>query len=295
MDTRTDELAHRAADAFAASNFQASYRLASDGLRDHPEDPGLLALAGRAALELGLDDATAHLSKLAELSPDNAAAWRDLGMARLSAADLAGAERALRTAARLDPGEPAARVSLGHVVYMGGAVEEADRLLWEAAALAPNDVGALRSLMEMCRLEGRSQAALAAASELARRAPGDLAATMNLAELHLLLGNYAESLGMYRLLRERDTEPGHAGYVVHGMIEVEIRRERWRRALDLAITATSLDRHRLTTDLLAFVSAQLFGEADRPTPARDDLIIRLEARRAEHRRLHAEAFASGEG
>jgi Flp pilus assembly protein TadD len=286
-----DDLAQRAGDAFDSADYQASYLLALDGLRDDPEHAGLLGLAGRAAMELGLDDAASYLGRLVAQVPHDASAWRDLAMALLGSADTDGAEQALRTALRLDPGESVARVGLGHIAFLGGAVEEADRLLWEAARLAPHDIAPLRSLVEMHRLQGRPQAALEAASELARRAPEDVAARLDLADLHLALGNTAESLAEYRRLRELDSE--HAGYLVHGMIEAEIQRERWRRALDLAITATALDRHRLTTDVLALVSARLFGEGDRPPPRLADVEARLREQREIHRRLHAEALASG--
>lgn len=286
-------LAHRAQDAFAAEEFKDSYRFALEGLSDHADDPRLLALAGRAALELGLDEAVTYLGRLVEQTPADAAAWRDLGMARLGATDLAGAEQALRTAVGINPAEPGTRVSLGHVAYLGGAVDEADRQLSEAVRLAPWDVSALRSLTEMRRLEGRTQAAIEAAQELVRREPADVAGTMTLAELHLSVGNYDQSLASYRRLSELDLEMGHAGHIIHGMIEVEIRRERWRRALDHAIMATALDRHRLTTDLLTFVTARLFGEGDHPVPPRHEIESRLAARRTEHRRLHAELFGWG--
>jgi predicted Zn-dependent protease len=291
VDVSMVEFASRAQDAFDAADFKESYRLARDGLSDDADHPGLLAIAGRAASELGLDEATTYLGRLVKQTPADATAWRDLGMARLNSADVAGAEHALRTAVQLDPADPAMRVSLGHVAYMGGAVDEADRQLSEAARIAPADVTALRSLSEMRRLEGHVQSAIDAAHELVRRVPDDLAGTMSLAELNLLVGNYAESLACYRRLSELDTDQGHAGHIIHAMIEVEICRERWRRALDYAIIATTLDRHLLTTDLLAFVSAQLFGVGDRPVPPRLEIESRLRARRAEHRRLHAEALA----
>ncbi len=293
MDSSMVELTHQAQDAFAAADFKEAYRLALEGLNGRGDDPGLLAIAGRAALELGLDEATTYLGRLVELTSADATVWRDLGMARLSAADVVGAEQALRTAVQLDPAEPGARVSLGHLAYLGGAVDEAERQLSEAARLAPGDTTALRSLTEMRRLGGRTQAAIAAAGELVRRAPQDVNGTLSLAELNLSVGNYDESLAGYRRLWELDPETGHAGHIIHGMIEVEIRRERWRRALDHAIVATMMDRHRLTTDLLAFVAAQLFGDGEHPAPPRTEIESRLQGRRAEHRRLHAEPFGWG--
>lgn len=291
MDASMVALACRAQDAFDAADFQESYRLALEGLDGRADHPALLAVAGRAALELGLDEATTYLGRLVKQTPADATAWRDLGMARLNSADLAGAEQALRTAVQLDPADPGMRVSLGHVAYLGGAVDEADRQLSEAARLAPSDVTALRSLSEMRRLEGRVQTAIDASRELVRRAPEDIAGTMSLAELNLSLGNYAESLASYRRLSELDVGHGHAGHIIHGMIEVEICRERWRGALDYAVIATTLDRHQLTTDLLAFVTAQLFGDGERPAPPRLEIESRLRARRAEHRRLHAEVLS----
>jgi tetratricopeptide (TPR) repeat protein len=293
VDTATDELAHRAADAFASGDFRETYRLAQGGLRDLPDDSGFLALAGRAAAELGLEDAVTYLGRLVERAPDDADAWRDLGQALLAAADFRGAERALRAAVRLDPDDPATRISLSHVAYQDGAVEEAARMLWETAKRVPGDSRALRSLIEMRRLQGRTAAALDAAAELARRMPSDLQAIINIAELHMLAGNGDEALQAHRRLRELDPEPGHAGYIIHGMAEVEIRRERWRPALDLAIAATKLDRHQLTTDLLALVSARLFGEGSWPVKDRADVLARLERRRAEHRRLHADELVDG--
>src|ERR1700722_1603126 len=140
------EFACQAQDAFDAADFGESYRLALEGLNGRADHPGLLAIAGRAAMELGLDEATIYLGRLVEQTPADATAWRDLGMARLNSADLAGAEQELRTAVQLDPADSAMRVSLGHVAYLGGAVDEADRQLSEAARIAPMDVTALRSL-----------------------------------------------------------------------------------------------------------------------------------------------------
>jgi hypothetical protein len=78
--------------------------------------------------------------------------------------------------------------------------------------------------------------------------------------------------------------------LVHGLIEAELRRERWRRALDLAVDATRVDRLGRTTDVLSYIVAQVFGEADRPVPSREDVNAALAASRSEHRRLHEESL-----
>jgi hypothetical protein len=64
-------------------------------------------------------------------------------------------------------------------------------------------------------------------------------------------------------------------------------RNRWRRALDLAIEATRVDRYGRTTDLLAYVVAEVFGSTDRPAPTRAEIDAALAASQAEHRRLHS--------
>ncbi|WP_460363989.1 tetratricopeptide repeat protein [Actinocorallia lasiicapitis] len=266
------------------------YAIAREALAGNPHDPGLLAIAGRSALELGLEEAVTLLRELSELRPEDAGTWRDYGLALLNEADLPGAEQALRTALRLDPDDVQARVNLGHVAYLDGAVEEATLQLWRSAELAVDDEQALRSLIEINRIEGRPQAALKAAQQLVWRAPLDVLAVHDLAELHLLLGNGEEALRSYRRLLEIDTELGHGGYIYHAMIEVELRRERWRPALDLAIAASALDRRQLTTDLLAYVSAQLFGEGSAPVPDRAALDLRLAERRLEHRRGHTDSL-----
>jgi hypothetical protein len=70
-----------------------------------------------------------------------------------------------------------------------------------------------------------------------------------------------------------------------------MRRERWRRALDLAVDATRVDRLGRTTDVLAFVVAKVFGTTeDRPVPTAEEVTSALAASRAEHRRLHEDSL-----
>jgi Flp pilus assembly protein TadD len=251
---------------------------------------GLVRQAAEAQQAGDTAHAAALLRRAVDAAPEDAALWRDLGLALVDDGDVTGAERALREALRRDGDDVGVRVHLGHLAFLRGDVAEATALLSEAVRLSPDDPAPARSLVEMHRMAGQHRAALEAAQALAERLPDDALAQVDLAELHLLLGDFDEALAAFRRLREVDGEAGHATYALHGMVEVELRRERWRRALDLAIAATAADRDPLTTELLAFTTAQLFGTGDRPAPARAELEERLAQRRAEHRRLHAETL-----
>ena len=74
------------------------------------------------------------------------------------------------------------------------------------------------------------------------------------------------------------------------MIEAELAREGWRRALDFAIEATRVDRLGRTTDILAYIVAQVFGAGERSAPSRTEVDSALAASHAQHRREHEEAL-----
>ncbi len=141
--------------------------------------------------------------------------------------------------------------------------------LQQAAERDPTHVGAMRGLVEMYRSSGKLEEALDMAKRVGEARPGDVIAAIDVAELCLELGRLDEASAAFGRLLDVDDEPEHEVYAYHGMIEVEARRERWRRALDLAVDCTRVDRLGRTTDILAFVVAQVFGEEDRPAPPRD--------------------------
>jgi tetratricopeptide (TPR) repeat protein len=291
VGSTVQDLTEQAEAAQRSGDLHRCHALAVEGLASRSNDARLLALAGRASLELGLDDAADLLRRLVGQHPEDGDAWRDLGLALVDAGDLTGAERALREALARDPDDTSARVNLAHVAYTLGRVGDATELL-AAAARETHDPAVTRNLLEMYRAAGQRRAALETAQLLVERAPDDPLALLDLAELHLQFGEHDDALAAYRRLRDADAEPGHASFALHGMIEVELRSERWRRALDLAIAATEVDRHQLTTDLLAFVTARLFGPGHRPSPEWADLQHELAQQRAEHRRRHVEALVS---
>ena len=282
--------ADEAKSLFDAGEFERSREAALRGLADQPDDTNLLRLVGRASAELSLPDATSYLERAVEVEPQNADAWRDLGDALLYENRLRDATNAFRQAVELRPDDVASLVQLAHAAYAAGDPEEAISHIRQAVGRDPNSHGARRALLAIYRAAKRTDEALAAAEELVESDPDDALALLEVAELYLLLDHPVDASSAFARLRKIDDDPEHEIYAYHGMIEAEIRRKRWRRALDLTIEATRIDRLGRTTDLLAYVVAQVFGASDRPAPSREEIERELATSRAEHRRLHEESL-----
>lgn len=290
VSTVTDDSFHQAQAFYNAGNFARAREAALRGLERQPDDVELLRLAGKCSLELGLDDATAYLQRAVSLRPDDVEAWHELGDALVEEGRLPEAAGALREVVQIKPRDAVALVDLGHILHAMGEHDEAIAVLSLASEVQPGNLTTLRSLVDMYRSTGQSEQALEAAAHMAELQPEDVLAAMDVADLSLDLGRLDEAVAAYSRLRRIDDDE-HEVYAYHGMINAEMQRERWRRALDLAIDATRIDRYGLTTDLLAFNVAQVFGASDRPVPSRAEVDASLAAERAEHRRLHTEELA----
>jgi len=272
---------------FTNGDFEGSRELAIALLQASPQDPTLLRLAGKAGVELGRDDALGQLEQAAAADAENPDAWRDLADALLAEGRLDEAAKAIRQAVELRPDDVASLVDLAHVVHASGRTPEAVQQLEQALELDFNNLAALRGLVGMYREAGRPEDAVTAGRKVISYRPGDIETAIDVAELTLELNRLEEAVEAFRWLRDVDDEPDHEVYAVHGMIEAEMRRERWRSALDLAVDATRVDRFGRTTDILAYVVTQVFGSADRPAPSRRDVDGALAASRDEHRQLHS--------
>jgi tetratricopeptide (TPR) repeat protein len=287
-------MSDRAAEAEAAldaGQLMKARALAVEGLVDEPDDDRLLRVAGRASLELGLDEAGRHLRALVSRRPQDADAWRDLAFAEVEAGALPDAAAAFAKVLELAPDDVACMVHLAHARHALGQADEAMGLLRRAADAAPGRNDVLRSLVDMGRAAGDTATALEAARRLNEQDPKDVLAALDVAELLLADGQFRLAAAAFHRLKGVDTGEGHQAVACHGQAEALARAENWRQALDAAIDATRVDRHQLTTDLLAFIAAKLFGEADRPAPPWDDLAAALSAERAEYRRSFEEAAA----
>jgi tetratricopeptide (TPR) repeat protein len=273
-----------------AGAFEHAREAALRGLTERPDDVGLLRVAGKASAELDLEDATTYLRQAVDLEPENADAWRDLAEAFLYRNRLSDAMEAIRQAVELQPEEGSGLVDLGLSAYASGQVEEAVSYLTQAVERDPGSVAARRALVDVLRAAGRPEEALKAAEHLLQLEPDDVLATLDVAELSLELGRPEAATAEFARLGAIDEDPEHEVYAFHGMIQAAIQRENWRRALDLAIEATRVDRLGRTTDLLAYVVTRVFGDADRPAPSRQEVDEALAASIAEHRRLHMESL-----
>jgi len=286
-DTRIEE----AEAALAAGQLMKARSLAVEGLVEDPDEPRLLRVAGKASLELELDDAARHLKALVRVAPDDGAAWRDLAFATMEEGDLPGSADAFAKVLELTPDDTASMIHLAHARHALGNTPEAVQLLLKASDAAPQRTDVLRSLVGMARAAGDNATALEGARRLSEQDPKDVLAALDVAELLLAAGEHRQAAAAFYKLRSADTDEGHEVYACHGQAEALVQSESWRQALDVAIDATRVDRHQLTTDLLAFIASKLFGEADREARPWDELQAELAEERAEHRRMHEEAAA----
>jgi tetratricopeptide (TPR) repeat protein len=287
-----DDVVGQAEAHFTAGDFRQSRELALQGLSSEPANVRLLRVAGRSSLELDLDDSLSYLQKAVELAPQDADAWQDLAMALIDAGDTSRAADALRQVTNRRPDEIGARFDLAHLLYALGRTDEAIALLLKVVELDTGNVAALRSLVEMYRDSGNLEAALSSAEAISRHSPEDIVAKLDTAQLNLALGNYAAAAHAYAQLRAVDAEPQHIAFAYHGLIQVELQRANFRRALDHAIDATRVDRDELTTQLLAYTAARLFGDSGRETLTQAEIEAVLTAEHLEHRRQHVEGWTS---
>ena len=274
---------------FDAGEYREAREAALTALAGQPDDADLLRLAGRAGVELGADDAVEQLQKVAELRPDDATAWSDLGDALATEGRDDEAAAAFRRTLELKPDDELALTNLGHAAHASGKDDDAVAYLSQAAERTAGASTAAISLVDMYRTLGQFEEALAAARKVADAEPGDVAAALDVADLSLTVGQLDEAAKAFQRVREIEDLPDHEVHALHGLIAVEVRRESWARALELAREALALDRYGRTNDVCAFLEAQLGeGEAEEAPPTGEEIDTALSTSLTEHRRLHGE-------
>jgi tetratricopeptide (TPR) repeat protein len=285
-----NDLSQQAQAYYNAGNYQQSLTLARQAMQQAPDNVEMLRVAAMSSHALGQDEAAGLLRRLLSARPDDTDGWRDLADALTESGDNSGALEALRQVVRLSPDDLSAQIDLGHTLFTTGARDEAIAMLVRASEQAPGNLAVLRSLTDMYRMSGQQRAALETAKQLLRWQPNDVMALVDAAELGLALGRADEAVDSLVRLRAAAPEPEDEAYALHALILAEIERGHWRRALDIAVDATRLDRSDLTTDLLAYIVANVFGGSDQPVKTRGELDAAVAAERAELRRRQQDAL-----
>jgi tetratricopeptide (TPR) repeat protein len=284
----SDDLYQRGLAFFRAGNFPRARENAQQVLAAEPKDVRALVLLGQTLVEMDeADDALEHLERATQLAPDNVEAWGTLAVALMTAGELNGAVEAFRSLRRLQPGNVAVLVDLANVLFLLGRAPEAIDTLEEAHRHQPGDLAILRNLADMYTSAGRTEKALATTQEILELMPDDILANLDASWLFTQLDQLDQAASVYQRLRHLGMDDEHELYALHGLIMIEVKRRSWRRALDLAIQATRLDRYEFTTTLLAFISGRLFGKTGGEVTEKE-LTARFEEEHREHRRLYAE-------
>ena len=99
----TDHLADEARASYAAGDYRKAWDAVQTALATYPLDPALLRLAGRTAMELGLDSAVELFQRAVALDPNDPDGWRELGDALACDGRPSEAGQALHRAVRLRP------------------------------------------------------------------------------------------------------------------------------------------------------------------------------------------------
>ncbi|HEX4109922.1 MAG TPA: tetratricopeptide repeat protein [Solirubrobacteraceae bacterium] len=279
--------AERARAALNAGDYHGASAAALEGLAGTPDDVELLALAGRAGVELGRDDAVEQLERATQLAPDDGDAWHHLGEAYATEGRMSEAGDAFRRAVELNPDDAVALTHLGHTSYAAGNDQEAVGLLAQAAESTRGASTAAISLVDMYRTLGEFGEALVQARRIVEADPSDLTALLDVAELSLATGELDDARDAFTKLRERDDS--YEAYPLYGVILVELTADRLEQARALAGESAPLDPEGSTlTEVQAFLDAELSGPGEEPAPTRERVTETLQGALARYRRLRAE-------
>jgi tetratricopeptide (TPR) repeat protein len=284
------ETIQQAQAAYDAQNYAGARSGAERVLASHGDDIAALWLAARASTALDSDDSVSFLRRIVGIRPNDVEAWRELGHAAEAVGDLREASNAFREVLQRQPDDTRVLTDLGHTLYALGDTKGAISALAQVVGREPSNIAAMRNLTAIYRSSGDPRAALRMATSIVEWQPFNVLGLLDVAELQLELGDTGGAAQAYEKLRTIDVDDGHEVYAYHGLIRVELMRENWRGALDYAIDATRLDRDDLTTQLLAFIAKQAFGQGQGTTMTWSELEPAFAREAREHHRIHGEAM-----
>lgn len=184
-----------------------------------------------------VEKAAAQLSEAVSLQPSLAEAWSDLGQARKTLFDDAGALAAFERAAELSPEDPVVQTRLGSEYFDQDKIHSAVEHLRKAVRLDPHNQTALYKLQLALREDGQSEEAAAIKRQLAQLLlDNDKRAQRALTAIQLnnrgaaleKAGDLQGALEKYRTALQLD--PEHVGIRVN-LAVVLLRRGEWKEGL----------------------------------------------------------------
>ena len=288
---------------FESGEFEAAREAATEGLRSAPDDLELLRIAGRAGVETGSGEAVGQLRRLTELTPDAAEAWHDMGEALATEGRSDEAAEAFRNALDRNPDDEVALTHLGHTEFQTGHGDEGVKLLEQAAERISGNSTADISLVEMYRTLGQPEQALEAAVTVAAGDPTEALYALDVAELSLQVGKLDEATAAFAHLREIVDALKEEVCALHGMILVELEKDDFGRALELARDALAIDTVGQTAGVVAHLEVETGADPATGTPrnassarlvqgvppTRQEIDAALRGSMAELRRFHADS------
>jgi tetratricopeptide (TPR) repeat protein len=227
-----------------------------------------------------------------KLRPEDAEAARRLSEALEERGDLKGAAAALEKVAGAATRDPDLLVDLGYARLNAGDTAGARRAFERALALRPTDALIRRPLAQIHESLGKPKQAAETLAAIPRRAASPRVLG-DLARLYLALKQYDDAEAACSALRASD--PDHALLAQHGITLCRIKRGDWRGALDVALSATRLDRFDLTTAFLAYAKDRLFHRVPDADRREAELVERFLAELHEHEDAHAEDEGAAPG
>lgn len=254
-------------------------------LPDSSRDARCASLHGRIAVALGnVQEAANYFRTAMRLAPRETALARQFVEVLQTAGELNEAVTLLENLTRKDPKQADLFVDLGYARLANGDRAGARKELERAAALQPENKAVLFSLAQMYQAIGEPALAAEVLSEKFGR--GASPRLLNeLAGLFLHLQRDADAEATFRALGELD---GAAQLLVqHGIIWSRMRRADWRGALDVALDATRLDRHGVTTRFLTYAKERLFARPLNAPEREAELLQHLRDEMDEYAELHS--------
>ncbi|HZT33054.1 MAG TPA: tetratricopeptide repeat protein [Bryobacteraceae bacterium] len=185
------------------------------------------------------DKAAAALAEAVSLRPDFGEAWSDLGNARKTLGDDAGAIAAFRRAVEINPEDAVAQTRLGAAYLAQGKAHLAVPCFQAAVRLAPSDQSALNGLQRALREDGQEQQADEVKKKLTELLRAKDKADQNaLAAIRInnqgadleKSGHLRAALEKYRAAHELD--PNHVGIQVNYAVAM-LRLGQWKDGLAL--------------------------------------------------------------